>query len=123
MLVGNVQGWQCERVVQRDGLSGKILLVLPTDSAPHLKKVCNGNSLAHPLRLPSMSLSSWMGDTVGEGHCPAAGGAAGLGEGLAAGNSLQGGDMRVQSRHVNTKAGTWADKTSRLPQQEGVLWG
>ena len=37
-----VQGWQNERVLHRDGLSGYVLLVLPTDPAPHLKKVVHG---------------------------------------------------------------------------------
>ncbi len=55
MLVGNVQGWQCERVVQRDGLSGKILLVLPTDSAAHLKKVREALPWPAQPDLPSVS--------------------------------------------------------------------
>lgn len=54
ILVGNVQGWQCERVVQRDGLSGKILLVLPADSAAHLKKVCRALAWPTQLVLPSI---------------------------------------------------------------------
>ena len=37
-----MQGWQNERVLHRDGLSGYVLLVLPTDPAPHLKKVIVG---------------------------------------------------------------------------------
>ena len=34
-----LQGWQSERVLYRDGPAGCVLLVLPTDPAPHLKKV------------------------------------------------------------------------------------
>ena len=34
-----LQGWQSERVLYRDGPSGCVLLVLPTDPAAHLKKV------------------------------------------------------------------------------------
>lgn len=34
-----MQGWQNERVLHRDGLSGYVLLVLPTDPVPHVKKV------------------------------------------------------------------------------------
>lgn len=34
-----LQGWQNERVLYRDGLSGCVLLVLPRDPAAHLKKV------------------------------------------------------------------------------------
>ncbi|KAK9809903.1 hypothetical protein WJX72_001367 [[Myrmecia] bisecta] len=33
------QGWQNERVIKLDGSKGRILLVHPTDSAAHLKKV------------------------------------------------------------------------------------
>ena len=33
------QGWQKERVLYRDGLSGCVLVVLPRDPAAHLKKV------------------------------------------------------------------------------------
>ncbi|KAK9844081.1 hypothetical protein WJX81_004119 [Elliptochloris bilobata] len=33
------QGWQAERVVQRNALSGRVLLVLPRDPAAHQRKV------------------------------------------------------------------------------------
>ena len=42
-----LQGWQNERVLYRDGPAGYVLLVLPTDPAPHLKKVWRP-SLASP---------------------------------------------------------------------------
>ena len=35
----NWQGWQHERVVGWDGRQGRILLLLPSDPATHLKKV------------------------------------------------------------------------------------
>ena len=68
MPLCNLQGWQCERVVQRDGLSGKILLVLPTDSAAHLKKVRRASSKGRPLwfahKVPSES--RWVPSQVKE---------------------------------------------------------
>jgi hypothetical protein len=62
-----VQGWQSERVVQRDGLRGRVLLVLPTDSAGHLRKVrrCYGKRHAccgmRTLHAPALSCAQGAG--------------------------------------------------------------
>ena len=46
-----LQGWQNERVLYRDGLAGCVLLVIPTDPAPHLKKVWRAVPSLRPCRL------------------------------------------------------------------------
>ena len=106
-----LQGWQNERVVQRDGLKGRILLVLPTDPAAHLKKVrwcagaCMQEEIAQSqserrgnlsaaavfhLHLGQQHTKSLFGIPTGQGSCCAAGGAAGPGQGVAARRALQG---------------------------------
>lgn len=45
-MQSGVQGWQTERVVQRDASSGRILLVLPHDPGAHQRKVRRRRSTA-----------------------------------------------------------------------------
>lgn len=53
MRLCGLQGWQTERVVQRNASSGRILLVLPHDPAAHQRKARPFSCVpARPMQLP-----------------------------------------------------------------------